>query len=92
MAGSEIRNDEGTFAPGNVSNPEGKNGHAPGWQKYGRRAIALAEQYTPEQIIEFANNKDKRNKELSYWDAMCVMHMARAIDSSLTTTDQVPFT
>jgi hypothetical protein len=86
MAGTEIRNDDGTFAAGNVSNPEGKNGHSSGWQKYGTRAIELANRYTTEQILEFANDKDKRNKELSYWDAMCVVHMARAIDSGLTQT------
>jgi hypothetical protein len=47
----------GWLAPENISNPEGKNGHARGWPKYGSRAIALAEQNTTEQIIEFAHDK-----------------------------------
>jgi hypothetical protein len=37
MAGTEIRNPDGTFAPGNVSNPTGKNGHLVGWQPYRTR-------------------------------------------------------
>jgi len=87
MAGTEIRNPDGTYALGNISNPEGKNGHAQGWQKYGDRIIRLSEKYTTAQILEYAVDDVKRTTELSYWDAVCILHMARSMERRLTVTD-----
>lgn len=87
MDGTEDRNPDGRFAEGNKANAEGKNGHSPGWQKYGTRAIELANRYTTEQILEYADNKEKRAKDLSYWDALCIVHMARAMDADMTRTE-----
>jgi hypothetical protein len=77
------RNKNGTFAIGNQI----ATGRPSGYQSYGARAIMLSEKYTREQIIEFANNPELAEEKLSYFDALCITHMARAIDKQLTATD-----
>jgi hypothetical protein len=87
MMETNDRNPDGTFKNGCNLNPEGKNGHAKGWTRYGDRAITLGEKYSQAEILEFANNEERRTKELSFWDGMCIVHMARTIQRKLTQTD-----
>jgi hypothetical protein len=81
------RNEDGAFKEGNNANPSGVNGHNEGWQRVGDRAQVLARKYTTAQIIEFGTDVGKRNEELSYWDAVVIQKMARALERSLTITD-----
>jgi hypothetical protein len=77
MAGTEVRNPDGTFAAGNVSNPEGKNGHLPGWQRYGDRLQKWLNMPVTE-LLALAGD-EKRKAELSTIDAICVQHVANSI-------------
>ena len=37
--------------------------------------------------MEFGRNEQLRMESLSYWDGVCIVHMARSIDRTLTMTD-----
>lgn len=87
MEGESKRNEDGTFKDGHTGNPEGVNGHARGWQRYGDRAQKLAERYSTAEILLFGSDPVVRAAKLSYWDSVIVLHMARMIDPKLTETD-----
>lgn len=86
---TEVRNPNlgpnGKFLPGNNANPNGSPKINEGWQRYGDRAKVLGEKYTADEIAAFAESKYLRS-QLTYWDAMTIMHMARALDPTLTKT------
>lgn len=81
------RNEHGHFLPGNTANPNGINGHSKGWTPYELRVRTLAEKYSTEQILAYARDDELRAKDLSYWDGLCIVHMARAQFRGLTVTD-----
>ena len=71
------RRPDGTFAPGNNANPEGKNGHLAGWMRYGDRLqkwLALP----GDEIAALVSNSEERMK-LSSIDIACVRQAAAII-------------
>lgn len=78
------RNSNGTFAKGHNLTLGGNN---KGYQPYGIRAKILAARYSPAEIIELADNEKLREAKVSYWDSLCIVHMARALDRNLTMTE-----
>lgn len=63
--------------PGEVRNPEGKNGHLKGWQRYGDRLsgwLALP----GDEIARLVGSSEERNK-LSSIDIACVRQAAEII-------------
>lgn len=88
-SGNDIvpRAEDGTWLKGAVPNPQGKNGNQKGWQPMGQRIIALANKYSAAELKRFAEDEQYRDENLSYWDGLCVVHMARAMHRSMTITD-----
>ena len=78
MAGEEVRNPDGTYADGNVSNPTGKNGHKEGWQPYGIRSAYLLNKYSPEEIHEILTDAHKR-KTVSTYDLIILKHIVNTL-------------
>jgi hypothetical protein len=76
------RAENGQLLPGHTANPEGKNGHLQGWQRYGARLekwLALP----PAEIAAYFENDGEKLKQLSSIDAVCVRH----VSNMLTGTD-----
>lgn len=74
------RNSDGTFANGNTighdANPEGKNGHLTGWQRYGDRLqkwLSLSKEEIEKLVASPEYNK------LSSIDIGCVRHVAEIV-------------
>lgn len=74
----ENHDDKGRFLPGNLANPEGKNGHMRGFQPYGIRAAYWLGKLSAEGLRELANDK-KAFGNLSSYDAIIVRHLVGCI-------------
>jgi hypothetical protein len=61
MTADDNRNPDGTFKEGNNANPNGCNGHNPGWQRYGTRLEKWLE-LSGEKLMDLADDEAKLRK------------------------------
>jgi|SRR5579872_1770038 len=80
MDGTPQRDEKGRLLPGAAPiNPEGKNGHMEGYQRYGDRAAALLAKYTVKQIREMVTDQDAMDA-LPFYDGIIIKHLARTMN------------
>lgn len=73
----------GRLLPGNTANPEGKNGHLEGWQRYGDRLQKWFA--TPVEELEmYLLNEGAKLRKLSSIDAACCRHVINTISGKET--------
>lgn len=66
------------IAPGEVINPEGKNGHTKHWQPYGIRAKHWLDKLTFAALRALSQDIDEMDK-LSSYDAIIIRHLANTL-------------
>ena len=81
-----LRDDKGRWPPGISGNITGGKQRT-GWQPIGKRYMVLGEKYTSEEIVNLAADPERCRIMLSYWDCVCIVQMARAIERNMTITD-----
>lgn len=66
------------FKAGEITNPEGNNGHLAGYQRYADRAVYLQSQYTVGELMTIVGDKNKL-KKLPVRDAQILVQLANTL-------------